>query len=498
MLEVTALVELQQLLSVLPRVDTNQPVTGTVEGLAYNSKTLQKGELFVCLRGKKMDGHRFAPEAVGRGAAALVVEEFLPLEILQIKVPDARAALSLLGRRFYGEPTAHLGLVGVTGTNGKTTTAFYIRAVLQQLGRPIGLVGTVFNQFAGSPVPSELTTPESLDLWRLFRQALNEGCPWVVMEVSSHALALGRVDPRDFDLAVVTNITRDHFEFHGTFEHYWEAKARLVRELVPEPKGNRPRACILNADDPQVLRMAEGTEIPVITYALERPADVRATDLEAGLGGSRFTLHLPGATPVRLHLPMPGRFNVSNALAAAAAGWQAGVPLEGIVRALEGCRAVPGRVEAVDEGQDFHVLVDFAHNPDALAKLVSLRPEEPGARTVLIFGAEGGKDRGKRPQMGEAARGADYVIITSDNMHEEEPIEVARQIAGGLGDTPYEIIPDRREAIARGVELVRSGDLLIIAGKGHEQTWVWEGKRIPFDDREVVRSLVRQRLNATR
>ncbi|MFZ5813826.1 MAG: UDP-N-acetylmuramoyl-L-alanyl-D-glutamate--2,6-diaminopimelate ligase [Bacillota bacterium] len=490
--------ELSRALAAFPLAETNQPVAGSFSGLAYNSKTLKRGELFFCLRGKKTDGHQFAAEAVDAGAAALVVEEFLPLPVLQIRVPDSRRALARLSRLFYGDPAARLRLVGVTGTNGKTTTTFFIRSVLQQLGSPVGLIGTVFNQLAGPPIPSELTTPESVDLVRLFRQALDEGCPWMVMEVSSHALAMGRVEPADFDLAVVTNITRDHFEFHGTFEHYFASKARLVREMTPERKPGCPKACILNADDPQVMRMAEGLEIPVITFGLERPADLRATDLDEGLAGTGFTLHLPGASPVRVRLPLPGAFNVANALAAAAVGWQAGVPLQGIVRGLEGCPPVPGRVEAVDEGQPFHVLVDFAHNPDALAKLVSLRPTEPGGRTILIFGAEGGKDRGKRPQMGEAARGADYVIITSDNMHAEEPLEVAAQIAAGLGERPHEIIPDRREAIARGVELARPGDLLIIAGKGHEQTWVWQGKRIPFDDRAVVRELIRERRGAAR
>jgi len=491
--------ELTELLAALPQAEPNQPVTGAIRGLSYNTKTLQNDELFVCLRGKKQDGHEYGAEAVAKGAKALLVEEFLPLPgVLQVRVADTRAALARLARHLYGDPAARLGLVGVTGTNGKTTTSFYIRSVLQQLGTPVGLVGTVFNQLAGPPVQSSLTTPESLDLIRLFDQALREGCDWLVMEVSSHALSMGRVAPPDFDLAVVTNITRDHFEFHGTYEHYWEAKARLVRKLGTEPKGDRPKAAILNADDPQVMAMAQRDGAPVITYGLEQPADLYATDLVGSLSGSRFTLHLPGASPAPVSLPMPGRFNVYNALAAAAVGWQVGVPIGAIIRGLEECRSVPGRVEWIDEGQPFHVLVDFAHNPDALAKLVSLRPDRPGARSILVFGAEGGKDRGKRPQMGEAARGADYAIITSDNMPEEEPLAVARQIAAGLGDRPHEIIPDRREAIARGVALAEPGDLLIIAGKGHEQTWVYGGTRIPFDDRAVVRELIRVRLAATR
>lgn len=486
--------ELTAVAALLPGYEANQPVHGTITGLAYNSKTLENGELFFCLRGKLMDGHLFAPEAVARGAAALVVEEFLPLPILQLKVPDARAALSRVGRIFYADPAGQLGLVGVTGTNGKTTTTFFIRSVLQQMRRPVGLIGTVYNQLGGPPEPSTLTTPESADLWRLFARAVADGCDWLVMEVSSHALAMNRVDPADFDIAVVTNITRDHFEFHKTFENYLAAKARLVLELNPGRKGGRPKAAVLNADDPHVADLTAGTEIPAVTFGIRNPADVTATQIETGVTGSRFQLHLPGSTPASVHLPMPGEFNVANALAAAAVGWLAGVSLPQIVAGLEGCRSVPGRAEVIDEGQDFHVIVDFAHNPDALAKVVSLRPERPGGRTIVVFGAEGGKDQGKRPEMGAAARSADYVIVTSDNVPKEEPEEVAAQIVQGLTGHPHEVILDRREAIRTAVEIARPGDLVIIAGKGHEQTWIFRGERIALDDRAFVREAIRTKV----
>ncbi|HEY3367138.1 MAG TPA: UDP-N-acetylmuramoyl-L-alanyl-D-glutamate--2,6-diaminopimelate ligase [Symbiobacteriaceae bacterium] len=483
--------ELATVVGLLPGCKTNQPPRGEINGLAYNSKTTKPGELFLCLRGTHLDGHVYAPEAVAQGAAGLVVERFLPLDVFQIQVADSRKALLAIGREFWGRPADRLGLVGVTGTNGKTTTTFYIRSVLQGLGRPVGLLGTVFNQVAGDPEPSTLTTPESLDLWQFLARAARERCDWVVMEVSSHALALNRVDPADFDIAVVTNITRDHFDYHLTYEHYWESKARMVREMQSRGKAGRPRAVILNADDPQVLKLARETDVPVVTFSLREPADVRATEVEATAAGSRFRLHLPGVTPTPVHLPLPGIFNVANALAAAAAGWVAGVELGALVRGLEDCRHVPGRAEIIDEGQDFGVIVDFAHNPDALAKVVTLRSDRPGGRTILVFGAEGGKDKGKRPEMGAAARGADYVIITSDNMLKEEPAEVARQIEAGVGDWPHEVILDRREAIGRALTLARSGDLVIIAGKGHEQTWVYGGERIAFDDRAVARETLR-------
>lgn len=484
--------ELKAMLDLLPGYEASRPVHGDFSGLAYNSKTVENGELFFCLRGNREDGHHFAGEAVARGAAALVVEEFLPLPVLQIKVPDSRAALAILTRHVYADPASRLGLVGVTGTNGKTTTTFYIRSVLQQTGRPVGLIGTVYNQLGGPPEPSALTTPESADLGRLFARAVADGCDWLVMEVSSHALAMHRVEPADFDIAIVLNITRDHFDYHGTFEHYLASKARLVRELRPDPKPGRIRAAILNADDPQVAALGEELEVPAFTFGMAQPADFRASDIEESVTGSRFLLHLPGTSPTPVRLPMPGRYNVANALAAAGAGWLAGLDLGRIVAGLEACSHVPGRAEPIDEGQPFHVLVDFAHNPDALAKVVSLRPQNPEGRTILVFGAEGGKDRGKRPEMGAAARGADFVVVTSDNMYKEDPAQVAGEVAAGLAGHPHEIVLDRRAAIHRALSLARPGDLVIIAGKGHEQTWVFGGQRIAFDDRQVARELLRE------
>lgn len=488
--------EISAIATALSPCDTRGPLHGKLSGLSYNSKTVDFGELFFCLRGKFTDGHAFATEAVARGAVGLVVEEFLDLPVLQIRVADTRFALLQAGRAFYGNPAHHLGLVGVTGTNGKTTTAFLIRSVLQRKQGPVGLIGTVYNQLGGNPEPSTLTTPESLDLWRLLSGAVASGCPWVVMEVSSHALAMHRADPHDFDISIILNITRDHFEFHGTFEHYLASKARLVREMSAQRKAGRPRAAVLNADDPAVAALSGDLEVPVVTFGMDQPADVFASQITLGSRGSEFLLHLPGATPTPVRLPLPGRYNVANALAAAATGWLTGVPLGSIAEGLAATSFVPGRAEVIDEGQPFTVIVDFAHNPDALAKVVSLRPDLPGARSILVFGAEGGKDRGKRPEMGRAARGADYVIITSDNMPREEPEAVAMEVAEGLGNHPHEIMLDRRTAIERAVTLARPGDLVILAGKGHEQFWVYDGQRIPFDDRAVVRDFLRTQMRA--
>lgn len=476
--------------------------TGTsallVHGLSYNSKTTRKGDLFFCLRGVKQDGHLYAPEAVRAGAAALVVEEWLELDVPQVKVESARKALASAARAFYGHPAERLGLIGVTGTNGKTTTTFMIRSILLQQGLPVGLIGTVHNVLgAGLPEPATMTTPESLDLQRLFRRALDDGCKWLVMEVSSHALAQERVDPAEFDLGLILNVKRDHFEFHKTFEHYLASKLQLVERLRPERRAGRPKAAIINADDRVVFEACKNLQVPVVTFGLNSQADISGFDLRPYGTGTRFELRLPGASPVEVDLPLSGRFNVSNALAAAAAAWQAGVAPTAIKAGLEACRYVPGRMERVETGS-FEAVVDFAHNPAAIEAIASMRPANPRGRTILVFGAEGGKDQGKRPEMGLAASKADYLIITSDNMYEEDPAKVAAQVAGGVAGTPYEIVLDRRLAIERAVELARPEDLLIVAGKGHEETWVWQGAKIAHDDRQAIREAAARKASGLR
>lgn len=488
--------DLAELPLLLPNSEVKGPLGGPLTGLAYNSKTVNDGELFFCLPGTRADGHLFAGEAVRRGAVALVVEQFLDLSVPQVRVPNARRAMAVAGRRFHGDPAGRLGLIGVTGTNGKTTTAFFIRALLRRELGPVGLVGTVYNQLAGEPEASLLTTPESLDLVRLLARAAEEGCRWVVMEVSSHALSQDRVLPADLDVAVVTNVTRDHLEFHGTLERYWEAKARIIRELEPGSKGGRPKLAVVNADDPLVMRMAEGLALPIVTFGLYNDSDVFATEIETSGRSTRFRLNLPGRDPLDVTLPMPGLYNLSNALAAAAVAHRLGLPPAAIADGFWDCRGVPGRAEPIEADQEFEVIVDFAHNPDALAKVTSLRPG-PGGRTILVFGAEGEKDPGKRAAMGTAARAADFVIVTSDNTHSEEPEQVAGMVAAGLAGHPHRVILDRRAAIGEAIAMARPGDLVIIAGKGHEQTWVYGGIEQPFDDREVARSFLRKRAESS-
>jgi UDP-N-acetylmuramoyl-L-alanyl-D-glutamate--2,6-diaminopimelate ligase len=464
-----------------------------ITGLAYRSSAVQPGELFFCLPGVKTDGHRYAVEAVSRGAAALVVERPLPIPVPQCLVPESRRALAQAARAFWGEPAQELGLIGVTGTNGKTTTCYLIGSLLQESASPAAFSTTVVTQVGTEARNSRMTTPESADLYRFMREALDRGAPWAAIEVSSHGLAMGRVDPAEFDLAVVTNVTRDHLDFHQTFADYWAAKARLVHLLHPERKGDRPKGAVLNRDDAHAFRMATASKVPVLTYGVDPASDIRASEVELSLDGSRFQLHLPGAAPEPVHLPNLGAHNVSNALAAAAIGHLLGLSAARIARALGGASGVPGRLERIEEGQPFAVLVDYAHNPDGLRKVVEFRPAGSG-RLILVFGAEGGKDRGKRAMMGEIARQADLVIITLDNMWGEAPEAVTAQIAAGLGQKEHLIILDRREALAEAIRAAEPGDLVVVAGKGHETAIVGPDGVRPFDDRAVLREILREQM----
>ncbi len=502
--------QLGALLAVLPAAEQRGAASTVIAGLSHDSRCVQAGDLFVCLRGHTFDGHDYAAQAAARGAVALVVESWLPLNLPQVRVPDSRRALLAIARAFYDDPAARLGLIGITGTNGKTTTAYLVHSILTAAGGtepwrgpgpdrpPVAMLGTVANIVGDRVTPAAMTTSEADDTTRLWWSALAAGCRWLVMEVSSHALALNRVDPGQFDAAVITNVTRDHFEFHQSFTGYLDSKARLLTGLTPEPKGNRTKAAVVNLDDAGARQLLTRSAVPPVTFGFSPGADVRARAGRESNGRTTFELVLPGVVPFPVQLQLPGRFNVANALAAAAVAWCLGIPPLYICRGLEQLTGVPGRTERIDAGQDFAVLVDFAHNPGALENILTLRPPRPDGRVILVFGAEGGKDQGKRPEMGRAARAADYAIITSDNMKEEDPLAVAQMLAEPLRGHPHEIILDRRAAIERAVDLAGTGDLVIIAGKGHERTWTFGDKVMPFDDREVVRHVIQERLKAGR
>ncbi|MGH2909477.1 MAG: UDP-N-acetylmuramoyl-L-alanyl-D-glutamate--2,6-diaminopimelate ligase, partial [Solirubrobacteraceae bacterium] len=413
----------------------------------------------------------------------------LALAVAQLLVDDVRAAMAPAAAAFYGDPTAALDVVGVTGTNGKTTTAFLVRALLEAAGRATGLLGTVKSVVAGVEREVTRTTPEALDLQRTFREMVDGGDRACVMEVSSHALALHRADAIHFSAAVFTNITQDHLDFHPTMEEYFQAK-RLLFTAGAGGTAQDGTALVVNVDDPYGARLASELGDRATTFALREGADYRAERVQTSLEGSRFTVTTPDG-PLALRSPLRGEFNVYNVTGALAAARALGVPADVCARAIETAGQVPGRFETVDEGQPFAVVVDYAHTPDSLRNVLAAARPLTSARLRVVFGCGGDRDRGKRPQMGEIARRlADDVIVTSDNPRSEDPEAIIAEILQGTGpDVAHDA--DREAAIGRAIGDAGPGDVVVIAGKGHEQGQEFaDGRKIPFDDVSVARAVL--------
>ncbi len=449
-----------------------------VSDLAFDHRKAGPGTLFFCVPGFTRDGHDFASDAVAGGAVALVVNRPLGLGVPEIGVANVRAAMATAAARLAGDPSAELPVVGITGTNGKTTTAFIVRELLEAAGVRTGLLGTVKSVVGGDDRAVKHTTPEAIDLQRTFGEMLAAGDRACVMEVSSHALELERATAIHWAVALFTNLTQDHLDFHPTMEDYFLAKRRLFEAA----EGQR----VVNVDDPYGRRLADGFE-GAVTFAIDAEADYRAVELLSGYAGSAFTALTPdGAFDVRM--PLPGRFNVLNALGALAAARALGVEPAVAVRALETASRVPGRFEPVDEGQPFAVLVDYAHTPDSLENVLRAARDLGPGRVICVFGAGGDRDRGKRPQMGEiAGRLADAAIVTSDNPRSEDPDAILDEIEAGMGGVAHAREGDRRAAIAQAVRQADPGDVVVIAGKGHEQGQEFaDGRKEPFDDRVVA------------
>ena len=457
-----------------------------VTSLAYSTDGVQPGALFFCVPGFRADGHDFAPQAVERGAAALVVERPLGLGVPEVVVESVRAAMGPAAARFHGDPTARLRVVGITGTNGKTTTAFLTRHILEAAGLRTGLLGTVTSVVGGVEEPVERTTPEAIDLQATFRRMLDAGDEACVMEVSSHALELGRAAGIHFACRVFTNLTQDHLDFHPTMEDYFLAKRRLFEG---------PGPAVVNVDDPYGRRLAGEFE-RAWTYGIETPARFRARDVSFDPSGSSFSCETPDGS-FRVETRLPGLFNVQNALAALASARALGVAPDIAVAALATAERVPGRFQPVDEGQPFTVLVDYAHTPEALENVLKAARELTQGRLHVVFGAGGDRDRAKRPLMGRfAAQLADRVIVTSDNPRSEEPESIIDDIVEGTGPGAEREV-DRRRAIALAVASAEPGDVVVVAGKGHEQGQEFAGgRKEPFDDVTVVRESLREALGA--
>jgi UDP-N-acetylmuramoyl-L-alanyl-D-glutamate--2,6-diaminopimelate ligase len=457
-----------------------------VRDLAYDARAVTPGALFFCVRGERADGHDFSAQAVQQGAVALVVERELPGEqVPQLVVPDSRAAMAVAADAFFGEPTRELEVAGVTGTNGKTTTAFLLHSILEAAGRRPGLLGTIESRVGGQVRPVVRTTPEAIDLQRTFREMLDAGDRSVALEASSHASTLRRLDRVRFDALVFTNLTQDHLDFHGTMEDYYAAKRRLFTSAAPPPAA-------VNVGDPWGRQLADGLReaqrAPLITFGLSPDAEIRPEELVLDVSGIRFR-----AAGIDVETSLRGRFNVENVLGAIAAGILLDIDEEELAAGVAALPGVPGRFEAVDEGQPFPVLVDYAHTPDSLDNVLRTARDLSEGRVLVVFGAGGDRDRGKRPLMGRVAvELADVVVVTSDNPRSEEPLAIIQDVLQGAG-TDVEIDPDRRSAIARAVSLAEPGDVVVIAGKGHEQGQEVAGARHPFDDREVAREALRLR-----
>jgi UDP-N-acetylmuramoyl-L-alanyl-D-glutamate--2,6-diaminopimelate ligase len=494
--EIAALLRPRQMLGLEPGADGIE-----VTDLAFDSRRTLPGSLFFCRPGAVDDGHRHALAAVAAGAVALVVERELDLAVPQLVVSDARRAMNLLAAPFFGHPSRSLALVGVTGTNGKTTTTYMLDAIFAAAGQATGLIGTVETRFAGGSTPGSRTTPESVDLQRLLRAMVDAGVGFCAMEVTSVGIAQGRVEGTEFGVSVFTNLTQDHLDYHGDLETYYRAKRALF-------VSDATALAVVNVDDPYGVRLVnELRDVPFVTYALDdrAPAGVRALEVEPGPTGSSF--RLVGSVAGRelgrtVRLRLPGRFNVSNAVAAATAATALGVPVDAVVEGLAALPRIPGRFDLVEQGQDFTVVVDYAHTPDGLARVLAAardltRAPVGPARVIAVFGCGGDRDRTKRPLMGRAAADhADLVYVTSDNPRGEAPEAIMAEIEAGIAGAPprlgYHLVADREDAIARAIDDAGPGDVVVIAGKGHETTQSFVDRVVDFDDFSVARAALRR------
>jgi UDP-N-acetylmuramoyl-L-alanyl-D-glutamate--2,6-diaminopimelate ligase len=498
------------LLELLEKVDVLE-VHGTrareIEGICFDSRRCEADFLFVAVAGLKSDGHLFVPEAVRRGAKAIVYEKEIArhASYTSIRVRDSRRALGVLGKNFFGNPSGALGLVGVTGTNGKTTVTYLLESILREAGLEPGVIGTVNYRWGAKVLTASHTTPESFELQRLLAEIRDSGATHVVMEVSSHALELRRVEDCEFDLGIFMNLTQDHLDFHGTMEDYYASKKRFFTDLLAGEKNGRRQGRIINIDDPWGRRLAEELGAKgLTTFGIDSIAFVQAKEVELSLGEIRAEIETPaGAFPLRA--PLSGRFNLYNILAATAAAFHLGIPLSAIQRGIECAKPVPGRLEKISESGEPAVFVDYAHSEDALKRVLQNLARFRQGRIITVFGCGGDRDRGKRPLMGRAAaEESDLVIVTSDNPRTEEPLAIIGAIEGGIdagvmkkvspgeiraagaGKT-YTVVADRREAIGMAVGLASPDDIVLIAGKGHEDYQILGTNTIPFDDRTVAR-----------
>src|SRR5690554_1210393 len=468
-------------------------ISNNIKDIVYDSRQAKEGSLFICIKGFKFNGHDFINCAVNNGAVAVLIEEETAeykKEITYIQVKDTRKVMGELAAAFYDYPHKRLKLIGVTGTNGKTTTTYLIKTILDKAGYKTGLIGTIKNIIGEKTLPATRTTPESLDLYELFARMVDEGVSHVVMEVSSHALDLNRVEGIRFQIAVFTNISQDHLDYHESFQNYLQTKSRLFASVSEDG------FAVVNIDDNAAKAMIKASRGQVLCYGINNLADIQAEEILLAANGVSFCVR--GKREFNINLKLTGFFNIYNSLAAISCALALGIDNPTIKTRLDSLYRVEGRFKLVNEGQDFTIIVDYAHTPDGMQNLQQTAREFVDGRIIVVFGCGGDRDRGKRPLMEQvSARYGDISVLTSDNPRSEEPLSILKDIEAGIKeineDTAYEVMPDRREAIIFAVNKARRNDMVIILGKGHENYQIFKDKTLSFDDRDVAREAIRKR-----
>jgi len=484
---------LQDLIQYLHRYQVSSALNPAIDSIVMDSRLARKGSLFFCIKGYTVDGHIYAEEAIRNGAVAIISEKVMDVPVPVIVVPDSKRAMAILADIFYGQPTHKLHLIGITGTNGKTTTTHIIESIFQKHRQKTGMIGTINMKIGNRSFPVKNTTPDALTLQESFHQMVNNGVQTVVMEVSSHALHMGRVYGCDFDVAVFTNLTQDHLDYHKTMEEYQFAKSLLFSSLGNAYNLQKPKFAVLNADDEASECFARSTAAQVITYGIKKNSDIMASNIKISGKGTKFDLVYDNRV-VPIHLQLVGQFSVYNVLAAIAASYVSDIPMETIIKVVEEMKGVPGRFEVIEEGQDYTVIVDYAHTPDSLENVLRTAKQLSEKNIICVVGCGGDRDRSKRPLMAKAAIShSQKVIFTLDNPRTENPAQIFKDMEAGLEGQSYEIIEDRRMAISKAINEASSGDVILIAGKGHETYQLIGDQVLEFDDRKVAREAIHDR-----
>ncbi|SMB96442.1 UDP-N-acetylmuramoylalanyl-D-glutamate--2,6-diaminopimelate ligase [Desulfonispora thiosulfatigenes DSM 11270] len=463
-----------------------------LKGIQYDSRSIKEGDLFIAIKGFKVNGHHYINDALKNGASIVLIEDknYCSHDYPWILVSDSRAALADLSAKYFGYPSRNFTLIGITGTNGKTTTSNLIAKILEEQGEKVGLIGTIHNRIGSEILPVERTTPESRDLQELFAQMVQKDVTYVIMEVSSHALDLMRVRGSEFDIAVFTNLTQDHLDYHETMENYFNAKSKLFFELTNESSKKQKKYAIINKDDEWGKLLLQKYRGNKISYSIEEDTDFKAEEIKISAKGVEYNVN-----KTKVNLKLTGKFNVYNSLAALAVASSINIPLKKAIKTIEEINGVAGRFQVINNSCGFSVIIDYAHTADSLVNILTTAKEFVQNKIITVFGCGGDRDKSKRPKMGEAAaKYSDYCIVTSDNPRTENPEAIIKDILPGIqkeiSNEQYEIIINRKDAIKKAVEVAHEGDIIIIAGKGHETYQEINGKKYPFDDKEIVEELL--------